>query len=194
MTLKAKIVMTLVIVLFILTAAGFYSLPYLTVYQIKKAIDQNDSAKLREYIGFQSVRQDLKEQVKAFVAPGMEILRKSKAIEWFGTDLTEGYTDKLMDKIIDNVVTSSGLDELIRGKIILGQISGGEKKPEASQALDVSMDYESLSEFITEIKNQGDPSKGVKLILTRQGLDWKVTAIKLPLDTLRLPIVPDPRR
>ena len=189
-TRKATIIATGIFAVFMLTAVGLYSLPYLTVYQIKKAIDENNSAKLREYIDFKSVREDLKEQIKAFLGSRMEILQK-KVIELLGPDLAERLADKMVDKVIDSVVTPTGLDELMRGKIILSQITGGDKKPERGQSPDVSMHYESSSKFVVEIKNKSDPSREIKLILTRRGLEWILTAIKLPLNAIPAPNVSD---
>ncbi|MGB6065602.1 MAG: DUF2939 domain-containing protein [Desulfomonilaceae bacterium] len=190
-TRKAKIVTAIIVVFFILTVIGLYSLPYITIYQIKKATEQNNAAKLAEYIDFKSVRQDLKEQIKTFLASRMGILQKNNpVIQLLGADLAERLEDKMVDKVIDSVVTPKGLDELMRGKIILGQIVGGDKKLEGPQPSDVSLHYESWSKFVADIKNQSDPSKKIKLILTRRGLEWKLTGIKLPLDTIRWPNLP----
>ncbi len=191
-TRKAKIIAAGIFLSFILLALGLYSLPYITAYQIKKAIDQDNSTKLREYINFTSVRQDLKEQIKAFLASRMGILRKSsQLIELLGPDLAERLANKMVDKVIDAVVTAKGLDELMQGKIMLGQIAGGDKKQEEAQPPDVSMHYESSSKFVVGIKNRSHPGRETKLILTRRGLEWTLTAIKLPLDSIPLPNVLD---
>ncbi len=188
MTRKTTIITAVVLVLVILTSAGLYSLPYVTLYEIKEAVEQNNSAKLRSYIDFESVRQDLKEQIKTFLTTKMEILRKSNQfLELLGADVAGRVADKMVDKVIDTVVTPEGLDELIRGKIIAGQIVRGDAKQEDVQPPEVSLHYESLSRFVAEIKNKNDPTKKVNLILTRRGLKWKLTAINLPLEALQLP-------
>jgi hypothetical protein len=191
LTRKAKIVTAAIVMSFISIVIVLYSLPYVTLYQIKEATEQNNAAKLGEYIDFKSVRQDLKEQIKTFLASRMGILEKSnQVIELLGADLAERLADKMVDKVVDAVVTPKGLDGLIQGKIIFGQITNQDKKLEG-QAPDVSLRYESSSKFIAEIKNKSDPSKKIKLILTRRGLEWRVTAIKLPLDTIPWPKVSD---
>jgi DNA-binding transcriptional MerR regulator len=75
MTQNVKITTIIVLALVILTSAGLYSLPYVTLYEIKQAVEQNNSEKLKSYIDFESVRRDLKEQIKSFLTKKMEILR-----------------------------------------------------------------------------------------------------------------------
>jgi Protein of unknown function (DUF2939) len=191
LTRKAKIITATIVMFFTSIVIVLYSLPYVTLYQIKQATEQNNSAKLRDYIDFKSVRQDLKEQIKTFLASRMGILEKrNQVIELLGADLAGRLADKMVDKVIGAVVTPKGLDGLMQGKIIFGQITNEDKKLEG-QAPDVSLRYESSSQFIAEIKNRSDPSKKIKLILTRRGLEWRLTAIKLPLDTIPWPKVPD---
>jgi hypothetical protein len=195
MPLRAKIVTAIVLVLLIFTLAGLYSLPYVTLYEIKEAVEHNNTTKLRTYIDFEAVRQDLKEQIKAFLATKMETIRKSSQfLELLGADVAGRLADIMVDKIIDTVVTPEGLDELMRGKIIAGQITSEDKPPEGAQPPEVYLHYESWSKFVAEIKNNNDPTKKIKLILTRRGLEWKLTAIILPLDALPLPRLPQNAR
>ncbi len=195
MTRRAKIITAIIVVLLVLTAAGIYSLPYMTLYQIKEAIEQNNSAKLRAHIDFESVRQNLKDQIKAFLATRMEAIQKTNQfLELLGVDLAGRLADTMVDKLIDTIVTPEGLDELMRGRIIVGQIASEDKKPESVPPPDVSLHYNSSSKFVAEITNKSDPSKKVELILTRRGLEWKLTAINLPLEALPLPNLPQSAR
>jgi hypothetical protein len=188
MTLTAKIIAAIVVVSLILTSAGLYSLPYVTLYEIKEAVEHNNSGKLKAYIDFESVRRDLKDQIRAFLATKLESVRKSnQVLELLGADIAGRLADKMVDKVIDTAVTPEGLDELMRGKIIAGQITSEDKQPEGTQPPDVSLHYETWSKFVAEIRNKSEPNKKVKLILTRQGLDWKLTAVSLPLDSIPWP-------
>jgi hypothetical protein len=194
MTRRAKIISAIIIVSLILTAGCLYALPYITLYQIKEAAEQNNPEKLARYIDFNAVRQDLKEQLKTFVAVRRETIRKTAPVlEMIGGELLGRVTDTMVDRVLDTLVTPAGLDELMRGKIILGQVFRGEKKLEDGKTRpgepppEVSFKYESVSRFIVEIKNQADPNKKVKLVLTRRGLKWKLTALKLPLDSIPWP-------
>ncbi|HMK36712.1 MAG TPA: DUF2939 domain-containing protein [Desulfomonilaceae bacterium] len=198
MSRKSKIVAVAIIVLLSAVAAGLYSLPYVTLYQIKSAIEQNDAAKLAEYIDFTSVRQNLKDQLKTFLATRMDVIQKgAQILELLGSDVMSRLADTMVDKIVDSIVTPAGLDELMRGKIIFGQLSRGEKKQGTGQTADagapppkIALKYESSTKFVAEIEDRNDAAKKVRLILTRKGLDWKLTAIKLPLDSMPWPDVP----
>lgn len=53
------------IVLVLLVFGYLFASPYLTIYQIRQAIEQEDSAALASHIDFPSVRQSLKDQVNA---------------------------------------------------------------------------------------------------------------------------------
>lgn len=195
MTLPAKIIAAIVGVSLILTSAGLYSLPYVTLYEIKEAVEHNNSAKLKAYIDFESVRRDLKDQIRTFLATKLESVRKSnQVLELLGADIAGRLADKMVDKVIDAAVTPEGLDELMRGKIIAGQITSEDKQPEGAQPPDVSLHYETWSKFVAEIKNKSEPNKKVKLILTRQGLDWKLTAVSLPLDSIPWPSLTEKAR
>lgn len=194
MTRKAKIFSACIIGLLALSAGGLYALPYVTLYQIKEAVEQSNSEKLARYIDFTAVRQDLKEQLKGFLSTKKESIQKvAPLLELLGADLVGRLTDTMVDRVVDTLVTPAGMDELMRGKIILEQVRRPEKNPEGlptgpgGQPPDVSLRYKSTSQFVADIVNQSDPSKKAQLILTRRGLHWKLTAVKLPLESIPWP-------
>ena len=72
-----------------LFAAYMFAAPYITVYQIKSAAENNDATTLSEYIDFPSLRQSYKGQITAMLEKdmaeneaGIQIISATLMDEW----------------------------------------------------------------------------------------------------------------
>lgn len=165
------------IVLLLVIAAGYFAAsPYLSVRAIQKGLATNDSAILVRYIDFPSLRQNLKEQLNA------AYLNESAEQTNFMSALMNGFKAKLVDGMVESLVTPEGLANLMAGKRSLSQ--GGETSP-AAQAEekqkvfdDARFTYDSLEQFSVWLPdNKGTE---MRLILQRRGAIWKLVNITLP--------------
>ncbi|HNI37831.1 MAG TPA: DUF2939 domain-containing protein [Pseudomonadales bacterium] len=174
-----------------LVAAYVFALPYITVYQIRLAVDERDSEALSEHIDFPSVRQNLKDQMSAMLLGKVQEDSESNSPL---AVLGMAFAGSLVDKLLDAYITPAGVAQLLAGEkpsrkkakqLAYAAASSTEsaapipedkKDAEQKKVLsDVSLGYKSTSRF--EVK---DNKKGMRVVLRRQGLEWKVAQIILP--------------
>lgn len=85
--------------------------PYYTVYQIKQAVEQQDSVKLAKYIDFIQLQQNLKHQLQAKLKTRLEQQNGS----FFGM-LAIATTEKALDSVLDQTVNPSTVLLYLKGK------------------------------------------------------------------------------
>lgn len=168
-----------------LAAAYVVALPYITVYQIRQAVEMRDSVALSEHIDFPSVRLSLKEQLNAALMDKMQSDEmKDNPFAALGMMLA----GPLVDKVLEAYVTPAGIGKLLSGEkpsvknakkirsetesVASNTTSTGEQTTEEKPLAEVSLGYKTSSRFEVE-----DKKKGVRVVLRRTGLTWKVTDI-----------------
>src|SRR2546422_4953712 len=144
--------------------------PYITVYKIKEGIKNQDSEKLSKNIDFQLLRQNLKEQVSAYMVKKAMIELKNNP---FGP-LAIVLVPKLVDGIVDTFVTPAGLVNLMEGKKPGENFDQREREPFRN----ATYSFDSLSKFSIWIPN--DHTEEVRFVLTRGILNWKLSNIVIP--------------
>lgn len=101
----------------------------------------------------------------------------------FGLSIAGG----LVDGLVDVLVTPAGLGAMMEGRRTWDRASGApppssEEAREASAPRplqDAQYRYESLSRFTATVHD--DQGRPVVFVMTRRGLDWKLSDIRLPL-------------
>ena len=196
--MNIKIIVGLVVVL-ILGYAG--ASPYITAYRMKNAADSQDKDTLVKLIDFPALQGSLREQMKVVLDKEMakDEIKNSQFAAYGNT-----FGGIMVAEIVDAYVTPDNITELVRGDVSMtdlpvAELMKGEKSiseimdqkkaasassagSEASSNLssDASMSYESLSEFsITTVDSDSD--RETKFILSRRGIGWKLTGVRLPL-------------
>jgi len=177
-------------VLVFLVLAYVFALPYITLYQIKQAVDERDSVALSEHIDFPSVRQSLKDQLNATLMGKMQSDEmKNNPFAALGMALA----GPLVDKMLDVYITPAGVEQLLAGEkpsiknakkikhveegAANNSSSHQEDAAEQKPLADVALGYKSTNRFEVE-----DQKKGTRVVLRRQGLTWKVAEILFPND------------
>lgn len=190
----------------ILTSAiiGYVAVgPFITLHQIKSALETRDQERLSENIDFPTLRQNLKEQFSAMV---MKEAVPDMRDNPFG-GLALALAPMLINGMIDSLVTPSGLASLMEGKTPHEYTMQGRESsrieplneerelskrtlrngpPPLSEPVNGKRDpfkearytYDSISKFSVWLK--GDSDQRVRLVLTRDGLSWKLTNIVIP--------------
>ena len=162
-----------------------FASPYLTVYQMKNAAENQDGEALSEYIDFLTLRRSLKDQINVMI--GKEMAKEAMNDNLFAY-LGAAFGTIIVEKIVDTYVTPAGLMQLMEG----GKLESKEsrqgsiiRRDSPKPFANASLSYESFNKFsITMIDQQGDNE--VKFILRRRGLSWKLTEIILPR-----PLIPE---
>ena len=86
----------------------------------------------------------------------------------------------VLETTVDAMVTPSGIAALMEGRAIWKRLHGGfaPSGSEPEPLHDARYRYESLGTFTATIRNAGEAP--TVFVLSRQGLRWKLTDIRLP--------------
>ncbi|MBV1874376.1 MAG: DUF2939 domain-containing protein [Gammaproteobacteria bacterium] len=162
--------------LFVLVFGYLFATPYITVYQLKIAAENNDAEALEKHVNFVVLRENLKTQMHGRLGRKME--KKALSNNPFAA-LGAAFGSIMVDTMLDVYITPEGLVELMEGRkpALKGRakaVTTGQQ-PAAKPFPDATMTYESLNTFAITL-----PKKDIKFLLSRNGLVWQVTDITLP--------------
>lgn len=156
--------------------------PYLALHGIRTAIAEQDTARLQKHVDFPALRVNLRAQVEDYLArkAGPDV-----SSNLFGAAALS-IANQVLGRGVDTLVTPMGVAAILQGrstwKRAIGETIGGDTyaPPVPAQPLKAAEHrYESLSRFTATVHDEnGDP---VVFVLTRQGLRWRLTDIRLPL-------------
>lgn len=151
-----------------------YASPYLTLYQMYQAVEHRDAQGVADAVDFPALRESIKENLQTVVLK--ETAKQGNPLASF---LGAALGSALLNPAIDTMVTPQGVMALLEGQRL--QIEGNTQSlSEKAADVDVNPRYESLNRFIVSVKPKGQDTPPVDLILSRQGLGWKVTGVRLP--------------
>ena len=160
----------------------FYASPYIVLNNIKKAAEQGDADKLSGYIDFPSVKQSMKDQVKAAMVEELASSKEQDGFEALGTMLATA----MIDPLIDGLVTPDGVALMLQGQKLDFDLNNytPEDKPKAkNEDVDYKAGYLSFNRFKVQIIDANDPDESLDVIMHRDWLSWKVTRINFSLDS-----------
>ena len=168
--------------LLVIFAIYLYASPYLVLNSIKNAAEQGDADKLSSYIDFPSVKQSMKDQVKAAMVEEIASSKEQDGFEALGTMLATA----MIDPLIDGLVTPDGVALMIQGQKLNFDLNNDtpEDKPKVkNEDIDYKAGYLSFNRFKVEIIDADDPDESLDVIMHRDWLSWKVTRINFSLDS-----------
>ena len=168
--------------LFVIFAIYLYASPYLVLNSIKNAAQQGDADKLSGYIDFPSVKQSMKDQVKAAMVEELAASDEQDGFEALGTMLAAA----MIDPLIDGLVTPDGVALMLQGQKLDFDLNNDkpEDKPKAkNEDIDYKAGYLSFNGFKVQIIDANDPDESLDVIMHRDWLSWKVTRINFSLDS-----------
>jgi len=169
------IVFAFVIVVPALGVCGYVATgPYRTLAGLRAALAQNDANALAEYVDFPALRQNLKLQLLARANSGINSLLPSG----IASQIAGGLASTLVDTTVDALITPSGLSQVVSGASIgLGQLPSASGASATDQLASAHGSFQSLSTFTATVTAA---SSDIVLELTRNGLGWQLTNVKLP--------------
>ena len=168
--------------LFVIFAIYLYASPYLVLNSIKNAAQQGDADKLSGYIDFPSVKQSMKDQVKAAMVEELAASDEQDGFEALGTMLAAA----MIDPLIDGLVTPDGVALMLQGQKLDFDLNNDKPKdkPEVkNEDIDYKAGYLSFNRFKVQIIDADDPNESLDVIMHRDWLSWKVTRINFSLDS-----------
>ncbi len=176
-----KKISILIIGLLVVIAGYLYASPYLALNSMKNAAEAQDAEKLSSYIDFPSVKQGVKDQVKAKFATEMMANGNDDGFEALGSM----FATAMIDPLVDGLITPEGIAAMMLAKQEQGATESANTQEESndSDRLEYETGYDSFDSFHVDINNE-EGKEATKVILHRDGLSWKITNIDLPLDNL----------
>ena len=179
--MKKLIALSLLIVLVLV---GFWAAgPFRTVQSIRQAIEKQDTAALNQHVDFNALRTSFKAQLEDDLARRMDAESQSNPLSAIAMKLAGGLTDG----IDDAMVTPAGIGAVLEGRGMFRRLTGqapaaaaDAKTPHPDDVLaNASYAFKSPSRFTATVPNaDGEP---VVFVLTREGLHWRLSDIRLPL-------------
>lgn len=155
--------------------------PWFTVDAIREAVKTRDAAALSEQVDFPALRGSLKAQLSDRMAREVGADAQDNPLAAFGL----GVATSVAGGIVDAMVTPAGLGAVMEGRNVWDRASGvpmpsGDGTDTRAEPLhDARYRFESLSRFTATV--QDDQGRPVVFVLSRQGLRWKLSDIRLPL-------------
>lgn len=168
----------------LLALAGYIGAgPYLAISAIGAAIREQDANALSRRIDFPALRASLKPQLNEHLLHGVGIDRHSGLLGGIGAHIASG----IVDTTVEAVVTPYGLAAVIAGRKHWNRIAAGAAanlppataaEPAPNPWRDAEKRYHSPSRFSVTVRD--DDGRPVVFILTRAGLTWKLSDIRIP--------------
>jgi hypothetical protein len=158
-----------------LSGGLLYASPYLTLYQMYQAVERRDAQAISNSVDFPALRESVKANLQSVVLK--ETAKQNNPIlNLIGAALGGA----LADPVIDNMVTPQGVMALLEGQRLQAGNGGTQSLSEKAAQVDVNPRYESLNRFVVGVKPKGEDVPPVDVVLSREGLGWKITEVRLP--------------
>lgn len=185
---------------FVILIGYFVAAPYLTLGEIKAAIEKQDPVALRSHLDVSTLSINLKEQIHGVIMKNVTEKDKENVL----TELTMNLASK---KLVDRLLKPDTLSEVMAGKVQVGEVLDAVAAPDfvatimagkapnlvkvndkptdmskvISDAMDnASASFDGLNEFSADIKTS--TGKDVRVIMTRKHrAEWKITNVVLPV-------------
>jgi Protein of unknown function (DUF2939) len=152
---------------------GAYYAPYLTVNSIKNAAENRNADALSQSINFPDLRTNIKATIKAQALK--KIAEDSNAQS---PKITSQLVEKAVNPVVDKLVTPEGIERIMFDKIPEAKIDLAQLDKDLAKS-NITMGYESFDRFVVHITDKVNRAKNVSLILKRNGLAWKLSAIDI---------------
>lgn len=168
-------------VLLVLLLGYFAAGPFLTVNAIRDAVQAQNMRQLSRHVDFPALRRSLKLQMDDYLVrrAGPEV--QSNAFGAIALRIASG----MAGGTVDAMVTPAGLAAMMNGRNVWQRASGGGARtgagtPPTDPLQDACYRFESPSRFTATVLD--DNGRPVVFVLTRDGLGWKLSDIRLPLE------------
>ncbi|MGA0103382.1 MAG: DUF2939 domain-containing protein [Steroidobacteraceae bacterium] len=161
----------------VLALAWLIASPWITVVRMQSAAAERDADALSFHIDFPAVREDLKGQVNAYVMATIAEESDNNPFAALGGLLAS----VLVDKLVDAFVTPSGLVMLMEGEDPGLDFGRPDERASSRKPLEgARYRYLGWNRFAVIVPT--DDGSETRFVLGRQGLNWRLVAIRLPLE------------
>ena len=155
--------------------------PWLTINAIREAVRNEDSRALSKQVDFPALRASLRVQLADAIVREAGVETQSSLLGAIGLRLA----GSAAGTGVDMMVTPVGLSALMRGPRLWSLAGGaspmraGPDPARAAPLEDAHYRYHSPSRFTVTVRDDRD--RPIEFVLTRKGLRWTLSDIRLPL-------------
>ena len=185
----------------------FFASPYWVLYQINQAYQQNNAVRISKYIDFAQVKASLKPQIQQRMHTAIGIEHLPQALQKWGNQLNNVLGDQLIDVVMNEQTilllmqgkelkeaiglntraTKNNINDVLELKNTLDALSS---LPNIESSLPEHLPtkvaspakrkahYTKWNQF--DIVIPTDSGSATRVIMTRAGVSWKITAVLLP--------------
>ena len=185
----------------------FFASPYWVLYQINQAYQQNNAVGISKYIDFAQVKASLKPQIQQRMHTAIGVEHLPQALQKWGNQLNNALGDQLIDVVMNEQTilllmqgkelkeaiglntraTKNNINDVLGLKNTLDALSS---LPNIESSLPEHLPtkvaspakrkahYTKWNQF--DIVIPTDSGSATRVIMTRAGLSWKITAVLLP--------------
>lgn len=185
----------------------FFASPYWVLYQINQAYQQNNAVGISKYIDFAQVKASLKPQIQQRMHTAIGIEHLPQALQKWGNQLNNALGDQLIDVVMNEQTilllmqgkelkeaiglntraTKNNINDVLGLKNTLDALSS---LPNIESSLPEHLPtkvaspakrkahYTKWNQF--DIVIPTNSGSATRVIMTRAGLSWKITAVLLP--------------
>ncbi|CAA9307126.1 MAG: hypothetical protein AVDCRST_MAG71-450 [uncultured Lysobacter sp.] len=160
--------------------------PILALNSIRDAIQREDTAAIARHVDFPAVRVNLRAQIDDYLA---RRAGPDGQADVFGA-LAVRLAGAAAGSVADVLATPAGIGVVLEGRGLIHRITGEgvsaidtyRHQPPTDLLERATYRYESHDRFAVTVPNRdGAP---VVFVLTRNGLQWKITEVRMPLESL----------
>jgi hypothetical protein len=153
-------------------AAWVYFSPRLAAKHLRDAARTGDVEALNQLVDFPLVREQLKADLKAGL---LESTAKRDSANPFATALAAGLGGLMVDGLVNQFVSPSGIAALVR----YGSTDSTRRQKEPQ--LVTQMRYRDASTFAVTVRDADrPPSDTVTLVFRRSGFSWRLARLEIP--------------
>lgn len=170
-------------------AAAFYSLPYLTIYNLRAAAERNDVEDVAQYID----KAELKKNLELTLTPALgnventlnladsmldKETKKSKdqAMDFASTQMKAVY-QSLITAMADVISSPKGIDVILKGGKVKTD-NGVAQHIAPKSGVDTAISYAGFNKFTVKISEKNSAEEPGILTFKRYGLwDWKLVNV-----------------
>jgi hypothetical protein len=154
-----------------------YLSPRLALDSIRAAAKARDVDRLRELIDFDSVKSNLKDDVKARLVTSAQKDLKNNPYAGLGFLLINA----MVDPMVDAIVSPAGLSALVDNGRVEGQVPGNVSRDATNPIAVLEQNYVNYSLYRIKIGQQESPADALTFTLRREGFGtWRLSRIALP--------------
>ncbi|NEX60219.1 DUF2939 domain-containing protein [Noviherbaspirillum galbum] len=174
--MNRKVVVGGMVIVAGLAAASYFS-PYITLYQMRQAMQDKDGDRFSDFVDFPALRESFKGQMMAAMNTQTESM-KDNPFAAFGA----GLATMLVDKMVDSMISPAGVIAMMKTgstNPVSARVETATENNAGTRSPDFTVRYHGWNRAVVHLdENKKDRAA---FVLRREGLwSWKLAGVQMP--------------